>query len=134
MSDYETVIICGGPAGLSAATHLAFHRRTVLVLDRRIGPLPFTLTPLFNVPGFAIQRGVDIIKQLEAQVKASGSILERGSVTGLSGSVGAFRVQLADGREYGAKTLLLATSVARHHPLVNGRYQLWLKCAAKGNT
>ena len=134
MSDYETVIICGEPAGLSAATHLAFHRRTVLVLDRRIGPLPFTLTPLFNVPGFAIQRGVDMIKQLEAQVKASVSILERGSVTVLSESVGAFRVQLADGREYGAKTLLLATSVARHHPLVNGHHQPWLKCAAKGNT
>lgn len=134
MSDYDTVIIGGGPAGLSAAIHLAFHRHNVLVLDRRTGPLPFTLTPLYNVPGFAIQRGVDISKQLEMQAKSSGATLERGSVSSVSGSVGAFRVRLADGREYGAKTLLLATGVARHHPLVNGDYQPWLKYAAKGNT
>ena len=134
MSDYDTVIIGGGPAGLSAAVHLAFHRHNVLVLDRRTGPLPFTLTPLYNVPGFAVQRGVDIIKQLEMQVKSSGATLERGSVVSISGSAGAFRVRLADGRECGAKTLLLATGVARHHPLVNGDYQPWLKYAAKGNT
>ncbi len=134
MSDYDTVIIGGGPAGLSAAIHLAFHRHKVLVLDRRTGPLPFTLTPLYNVPGFTIQRGVDILKQLEMQAKGSGATLERGSVKGISGSVGAFRIELADGREYGAKTLLLATGVARHHPLVSGDYQPWLKYAAKGNT
>ena len=134
MSDYDTVIIGGGPAGLSAAIHLAFHRRKVVVLDRRTGPLPFTLTPLYNVPGFAVQRGVDIVKQLETQASSSGATLERGSVTRVAGSIGAFRVQLADGREYGAKTLLLATGVARHHPLVGGDYQPWLKYAAKGNT
>lgn len=134
MSDYDAVIIGGGPAGLSAAIHLAFHRHKVLVLDRRTGPLPFTLTPLYNIPGFAIQRGVDILKQLEMQAKGSGAILERGSVEGVSGSVGAFRIELADGREFGAKTLLLATGVARYHPLVDGDYQPWLKYAAKGNT
>ena len=134
MSDYDTVIIGGGPAGLSAAIHLAFHRHKVMLVDRRTGPLPYTLTALYNVPGFGIQRGVDIIKQLEMQAKSSGATLERGSVVSLSGSIGAFRVKLADGREYGAKTLLLATGVARHHPLVNGDYQPWLKYAAKGNT
>ena len=131
---FDTLIVGGGPAGLSAALHLAFHERSVLVLDRRTGPLPYTLTPLYNVPGFAGARGVDIQRGLEAQATSAGAILERGSVTEISGELGAFTVRVTDGREYTAKTLLLATGVARHHPLVNGRYEPWLKYAAKGNT
>jgi thioredoxin reductase (NADPH) len=131
---FDTLIVGGGPAGLSAALHLAFHERSVLVLDRRTGPLPYTLTPLYNVPGFAGARGVDILRGLEAQAVSAGATLERGNVTEIAGQEGAFTVRLSDGREYAAKTLLLATGVARYHPLVNGSYEPWLKFAAKGNT
>jgi thioredoxin reductase (NADPH) len=134
MTPYDAVIIGGGPAGLSAALHLAFHERSVLVLDRRTGPLPYTLTPLYNVPGFTGKRGVDILRALEAETKAAGAQLERGNVKSITGGVGDFRVSLEDDREFSAKTLLLATGVARYHPLVNGDYEPWLKFAAKGNT
>jgi thioredoxin reductase (NADPH) len=134
MTSYDTVIVGGGPAGLSAALHLAFHARDVLILDRRTGPLPYTLTPLYNVPGFVGKRGVDIQRSLEREATQAGATLERGNVTRISGRVGDFQVALDDGRAFRAKTLLLATGVARMHPLVAGDYQPWLPYAAKGNT
>jgi thioredoxin reductase len=42
MSVYDSIIVGGGPAGLSAAIHLAWHDRAVLVIDRKTGPLFFT--------------------------------------------------------------------------------------------
>jgi thioredoxin reductase (NADPH) len=134
MNEFDAVVVGGGPAGLGAAIHLAFHHRRVLVVDRRSGPLPYTLTPLYNVPGFAAQRGVDILRSLEAQARHAGAHLERGNVVKVQGGAGAFTLTLEDGRLYRAQTLLLATGVARHHPLVNGDYAPWLKYAAKGNT
>jgi thioredoxin reductase len=54
---FDTVIVGGGPAGLSDALHLSFHGRDALVLDRRTGPLFYTLTELWNVPGLIGQTG-----------------------------------------------------------------------------
>ena len=131
---YDVVIIGAGPAGLSAALHLAFHQHSVLIVDRRTGPLPFTLTPLYNVPGFDHERGVDIIKRMEKQALTAGAKLERGSVKSISGHAPEFLVTLESGVQHQAKTVLLATGVARHHPLVGGAYEPFLKYAAKGNT
>ncbi len=131
---YDTIIIGAGPAGLSAALHLAFHQRSVLVIDRRTGPLPFTLTPLYNVPGFVHKRGVDIIKHMEQEAIKAGARLERGNVQQISGAAGDFTIQLESSTIFQAKTVLLATGVARYHPLVAGSYQPFLPYAAKGNT
>ena len=64
---YETAIVGGGPAGLTAAIHLAWHQRKVVVMDRRSGPLFFTLEGLHNVPGVPVVRGLDLQKKLMAQ-------------------------------------------------------------------
>ncbi len=134
MHVFDTVIIGGGPAGLAAALHLAFHGRDALVLDRRTGPLWFTLTPLWNVPGFVGQSGVAIQKAMQQEAIRAGAKVQSGSVTRISGSVGEFVLETEKGETHHAKTVLLATGVARHHPLVNGEYEPWLKYAAKGNT
>jgi thioredoxin reductase (NADPH) len=131
---FDTIIIGGGPAGLAAALHLAFHQRDVLVLDRRTGPLWFTLTPLWNVPGFIGQSGVAIQKQMQREAVQAGAKVQSGNVTRITGSVGDFMLETDKGETHHARTVLLATGVARHHPLVNGDFEPWLKYAAKGNT
>ena len=70
---YDTVIVGGGPAGLSAAIHLSWHDRRVAVIDRRSGPLFFTLEHLHNVPGMPSIRGNELQKRLREQAESLGA-------------------------------------------------------------
>lgn len=130
---YDTLIVGGGPAGLSAAIHLGWHGRSVLVLDRRSGPLFYTLTPLINVPGMPEKTGVQIQKELKQQAEALGAQVVNANVTRVSGEVGAFELETEDGTRYTGRTLLLATGVARYHPMIDGDYRPCLAYAGKCN-
>ncbi len=132
-STWECVIAGGGPAGLTAAIHLAWHRRKVLVVDRRTGPLFFTLEHLYNVPGMPEVRGIDLQKRLQEQAILLGAEVERANVVTARGSVGDFRLVLDDDSELHTQTVLLATGVARYHPTVDGNYRPCFKYAGKGN-
>lgn len=132
-SSYETVIVGGGPAGLSAAIHLAWHDRKVVVLDRRSGPLFFTLEKLHNVPGMPSIRGLDLQKRLREQADALGVVMTRANVVSVTGSAGSFVLSDDQGEQWHAETVLLATGVARYHPTVDGDYRPCFKYAGKGN-
>ncbi len=123
----------GGPAGLSAAIHLAWHGRRVLVVDRRSGPLFFTLEQLHNVPGMPATRGLDLQKQLKQQAKALGAEVMRANVVSASGSSGDFELVTDGGDQLATEAVLLATGVARYHPTVDGDYRPCFKYAGKGN-
>ncbi|GEM46110.1 NAD(P)/FAD-dependent oxidoreductase [Deinococcus cellulosilyticus] len=130
---WDTLIIGGGPAGLAAALHLAFHHRSVLVVDRGSGPLHHIRTPIFNLPGFTGKSGQEILQGLEQEALKAGARLTRDSIEQIEGSAGHF---ILKGKEhtYHARTLLIATGITRHHPLIDGDYRTWLPYAGKGNT
>jgi thioredoxin reductase (NADPH) len=129
---YDTVVVGGGPAGLAAALHLAWHRRRVAVIDRITGPLFFTLEALHNVPGMQALSGAQIQKALRAQAREMGAELVRGNVVRAAGAEGDFRLTGAGGEQWRARTLLLATGVARYHPTVDGDFTPCLAYAGKG--
>ncbi len=133
MAPYDTIIIGGGPAGLSAAIHLAWHDRKILVIDRRTGPLNFTLEKLYNVPGMPEIRGTELIKNLQQQALSLGAEIVRANVTEANGQVGHFQMTSEKGKQWQAKTLLLATGISRYHPTVDGNYTPCFKFAGKGN-
>ena len=133
MEQYDTVVVGGGPAGLTAALHLAWHRRKTLVIDRRTGPLFFTLEELQNVPGMPAVRGVELQKRLLKQAQEMGAEVVRADVISASGSAGQFVLRGERGEEWRGKTVLLATGVARYHPTVDGDYKPCFKYAGKGN-
>lgn len=133
MTLYDTLIVGGGPAGLTAALHLAWHDRKVLVIDRVSGPLFYTLEKLWNVPGMPEATGVEIQKRLRAQAEALGAEVVRGNVVRAEGSEGDFTLHGAGGESWQGRTLLLATGVARYHPTVDGDFSPCFKYAGKGN-
>ena len=130
---YECVIVGGGPAGLTAAIHLAWHDRRVVVVDRRSGPLFFTLESLHNVPGMPAVRGLDLQKQLRGQAEALGVEFVRSNVVSATGATGSFVLRGEHDEEWRTSTVLLATGVARYHPTVDGDYRPCFKYAGKGN-
>src|SRR5262245_45218830 len=119
MTLYDTAVVGGGPAGLTAALHLAWHDRRVLLVDRATGPLFYTLEKLWNVPGMPGATGVEIQKRLKAQAAERGAEIVHGSVVSIAGREGDFQLRGAKGEEWHAKTVLLATGVARYHPTVD---------------
>ncbi|MCH7664474.1 MAG: NAD(P)/FAD-dependent oxidoreductase [Acidobacteria bacterium] len=130
---YETAIVGGGPAGLTAAIHLAWHQRKVVVMDRRSGPLFFTLEGLHNVPGVPVVRGLDLQKKLMAQAKELEVEIVRTNVVSASGTAGEFLLEGESGDRWLADTVLLATGVARYHPTIDGDFRPCFKYAGKGN-
>jgi thioredoxin reductase (NADPH) len=133
MTLYDTLIVGGGPAGLTAALHLAWHERKVLVIDRVSGPLFYTLELLHNVPGLPATSGAEIQKRLKKQAQEMGAEVVRGNVVRAEGSEGDFRLFGEKGEEWRGKTVLLATGVARYHPLVDGDFTPCFTFAGKGN-
>ena len=136
---YDTIIIGGGPAGSSAALHLAYHERTVLVLDRGTSPMHFHTNSILNYSGSVYHEGRSLLRNMQGEAQAAGAEYKAADVVEISGRFPKFTVKTAasyrtkDENEYHAKTLLITTGTSRKHPKVDGQWRGWLPVANVGN-
>jgi thioredoxin reductase (NADPH) len=114
---YDTLIIGGGPGGLTAAIYLRRFTRNVALVDK--GHSRLRLIPVsHNYPGFP--QGVPgprLLENLETQLRNYGGEVTRGEIVSLRIEDGAFVGEYRNGdqgeaREIRALTVLLATGVA----------------------
>ncbi|TET11704.1 MAG: NAD(P)/FAD-dependent oxidoreductase [Candidatus Thorarchaeota archaeon] len=136
---YDAIIIGGGPAGVSAALHLAFHDRSVLVLDRGTSPMHFHTNSIMNFSGSVYHEGRSLLRKIQGEARAAGAEFKAANVVEVSGRFPKFTIRTApsyrtvDESEYQSKILLIATGTSRKHPKVDGKWRGWLPIANVGN-
>lgn len=136
---YDAIIIGGGPAGCSAALHLAYHERSVLVLDRGTSPMHFHTNSILNYSGSVYHEGRSLLRNIQGEAKAAGAEFVAADAVEIGGRYPKFTVRTEpsyrakDKNEYHAKTLLIATGTSRKHPKVDGQWRSWLPVANVGN-
>ncbi|MBP8881077.1 MAG: NAD(P)/FAD-dependent oxidoreductase [Dermatophilaceae bacterium] len=125
MSEYDVVIIGGGPAGLSAALVLARARRRVLVVD---GGRPRNAAAT-HLHGYLSRDGMppaDLLAAGRTEVLGYGAGLMSGRVTSLVRH-GSRRhwVLLADGTRVAARRVLVTTGLRDELPDLAGLRDRW---------
>jgi len=115
---YDVVIIGGGPGGLAAAVYASSEGlRTALVERSAMGGQAGTSAMIRNYLGFP--RGISgaelATRSFEQAIQFGTEVIYGGHVAGLR-TDGALRiVQLADGREIPARSVIIATGVTYRH-------------------
>lgn len=121
---YDSVIVGGGPAGLSAAIYLARFNRSVLVLDRGGGRWA---THEVNENYFGFPGGIparELRDRGRKQARRFGAYMARDNATRITPEGSLFIVHGKDGA-YVARTVVLATGVLDLMPRFPG-YEAYL--------
>ncbi len=112
MRYYDLIVIGGGPTGLTAALYGAREGMSVLVIERSaLGGQAGVTERLDNFPGFPEGvSGAEFAERLTQQAGRFGvEMLKAQEVIGLRAEAESRYVQTADGEEYSARAVLIAT-------------------------
>ena len=112
---YDTAIIGGGPAGLTAAIYLARYRRKVAVFDRG-GSRAALIPTSHNHAGYPDGiHGEDLLAAMRAQAAQFGAELRSGDVQTIAAEGQGWHLT-GDGIDLAARTVLFATGTVNRYP------------------
>lgn len=126
-NEYDTVVIGGGPAGLTAAFYLAREGFSTLVIEKSAPGGQAGVTQIIeNFPGFDEGiSGAEFAERLERQAKRFGvEVLQAQSVEDIRINGSHREVRTADGSVYTASAVLIATGSRYRHLNVPGEEAL----------
>jgi thioredoxin reductase (NADPH) len=115
MPDFDVVIIGGGPSGLSAGLYLTRAKYKTLAIEQEsLGGQITKIEWIENYPGFS--RGVagpQLASEILAQATNFGLQVELGEVVNIDLYTRSRYVQLADGRSFTARAIMIASGCRR---------------------
>lgn len=133
---YDTIIIGGGPAGLTAAMFTCRKKMKTLVLTVDIGGQTNLASHMENYPGAERQPGNDLMVKIEKQAKHFGAQIVFGKVKKVEKKDDTFTVSMIDGMNYDSKTIILAHGKVPRSLGVKGEDEFMGKgvfsCVARG--
>lgn len=124
---YDTIIVGSGPAGLTASIYASRYKMTNLVVGLLPGGTITWASEVENFPGLPGISGVELGRRMLEQAKTLGGEFffeEVGKVEGIEGNEGfegkRFKIVTKSGKEFKAKTLIVATGTERRKLNVPG--------------
>lgn len=116
METFDTLIVGGGPAGLTAALYLARFRRHVFIADNRKSRAAL-IPQSNNYPGFANGiSGPDLLARLRAQCEDFGAFTASERITHIQKNEDGFTARLENGVVVEALSVVMATGIVDRKP------------------
>lgn len=121
---YDTIVIGGGPAGLSAALWLGRYRRRVVVFDAG-EPRNEPAWAVHGYPGIVDPKPLELRRRLLQQAQGEGVELQAGDVVHVIGEKDHFTVRPLDAEPLRARRIILAYGLRDYLPDIEGIADLY---------
>ena len=120
---YDTIVIGGGPAGLSAGIYLQRYKVKNLIIAKGIGGYAAEAHSVENYPGFPKISGGELVMKFNDHLEKLGGKIVMEDVQGVKKDGDIFKVQTLD-ECYEAKTVILASGTVRRKLGIPGEDKL----------
>jgi alkyl hydroperoxide reductase subunit F len=133
-TEYDLIIIGGGPAGLTAAVYAATLKIDAFLIGKALGGQAIDSTKVENYMGFDFITGPELIQKFQYQLIHSHYIDHLISeVEKIEPVEGGFNVITSELNKYFTKTLIVATGMTRRRLNVPGEEEFQRKGVFYGN-
>lgn len=107
---HELMILGCGPAGMTAAVYAARKRIDIVIISEDVGGQVATTFGIENYPGFQYITGPELVEKFRTQMNQFDMEQHLGEkISSLSRQDGLFSAQTVSGKEYVAKSCIIAT-------------------------
>ncbi len=125
---YDTIIVGGGAAGLTAALYAARRAMKTLVISQDVGGQAATTTEIENYPGTGLVTGPELMNNFKEQAEKFGAVFKIGEVLSITESkddknLPVFTV-VTNTDSWQAYSVILAYGLAHRHLGVPGEKEL----------
>jgi len=110
MTDYDLIIVGGGPAGIAAGIYAARQKLNTLLITKAFGgQIARKAVAIENYPGFEEISGLELIQRFEKHLRKQKIDIERDSVTRIKKMDKKFVVFTGSKHRFEAKVVILAS-------------------------